>query len=63
VISEVQLMARLKAQIELGRDRLSVNMDQAMQVARLLAPHIRDIIRDGIADAKREWTERLERQR
>jgi len=38
-------------------------MDQAMQVARLLAPHIRDIIRDGIADAKREWTERLERQR
>lgn len=63
MISEVQLMARLKAQIELGRDRLSVNMDQAMQVARLLAPHIRDIIRDGIADAKREWTERLERQR
>jgi hypothetical protein len=63
LITLVSLAGRLKAQIELHRDKLPVTEDQAMSVVRLLAPHIMDIMRDNVADAKRDWTQRLERQK
>ena len=58
MIRQQDLVKRMEAQIQIGSDRLTMKPETAVFVVRLLAPYLMDIIREEIAEARREWNAR-----
>lgn len=62
MLTETELLRRMRAMVETNADKLPMTTQTAVFVVKLLAPHILDVIREAVADAKRDWNARLERQ-
>jgi hypothetical protein len=62
MIREVVLVKALEARLQSGDIRLPMTEQTALYVIKALAPAILSIMKEQIAEARREW-DRRERQR
>lgn len=62
MIQENEIIKRLTAKIECQRDTLPMKPETAIYVVRILASHIREMVRDALNEAKREWTAKERQQ-
>lgn len=58
MIRDTVLQKRLEAKITSGEVRLPMTEQTALFVIRVMTPHLLDIIKEEITEAKREWLKR-----